>query len=85
MVPGVPGSGCGDVLFPLCRSAVKVIYTSFFDYKLTVKGMQFSGFKNYVELFTQDPCSVALKNTIVGFCYIPARSFRRAPGAGTES
>lgn len=42
----------------------KIVYTSLFDYKLTVKGMEFAGLRNYIELFTDDEIfRVALKNT----------------------
>ncbi len=44
----------------------KVLSTSLFEYKLTVKGMRFIGFKNYVDLFTQDTVfRVAMKNTVI--------------------
>lgn len=44
----------------------RVLYTSFFDYKLTVKGMQYVGVKNYVNLLTNDNVfPVAMKNTVV--------------------
>lgn len=44
----------------------KIVYTSLFDYKLTVKGMEFAGLSNYIELFTDDEIfRVALKNTVL--------------------
>ena len=86
VVPGVPGSGCGDVLFPLCRSACQSNLYFFFDYKLTVKDAVF-WVQELCRTVYQIPCSGCLEehDSVDSATHIPARSFRRVPGAGTES